>query len=133
MANKAKVLEDLKDKTYSFSEIKHIIGTITEIDKGAPSKFKVGDVFLQNVGTKRRPVCIVKVTECLIYGIPMATTEDCLNLCPLKSRFFGEGFFGSQFISASIEYVTDNFVGVLDSQKDLKTAILKLKELVNTI
>lgn len=133
MANKVKVLEDLKDKPYSFSEIKHIIGTITEIDKEAPSTFKIGDVYLAHAGTKRRPVCIIKVTDCLIYGIPMSTTEDCLNLCTLKGRFFGQGFFSSQFVSAPIEYVRDNFVGVLDSPKDLKTAIVKLKELVNTI
>lgn len=133
MATKNKVLEYLKDKTYSFPEVKHIIGTITEIDREAPSVFKAGDVFIQDVGKKKRPVAIIKVTDCLIYGIPMSTTEDCLNLCTFKSRFFGEGFFSNQLVSASVEYIKDNFIGVLDSPKDLKTAVFKLKELVNTI
>lgn len=133
MATKTKVLEDLKDKTYSFSEIKHIIGTITHLESMTPSVFKVGDLFSQYVGTKRRPVAIIKVTDCLIYGIPMSTTEDCLNLSTYKSRFCGEGFFSNQLVSASVEYVRDNFIGVLDSPKDLKIAVLKLKELVNTI
>lgn len=133
MATKTKVLEELKDKTYSFSEIKHIIGTITHVETSTPSMFKVGDLFAQHVGTKRRPVAVVKVTDCLIYGIPMSTTEDCLNLCTYKSRFCGEGFFCNQLVSAPVEYVKENFLGTLDSPKDLKTAILKLKEVVNTI
>jgi len=133
MANKNKVLESLKDKAYSFAEVKHLIGTITEVDKESPTKYKAGDVFLAHVGVKKRPNCIIKVTDCLIFAIPMSTTEDCLNLTTYKSRFFGEGFFSSQLISASIEYVDENFVGVLDSPKDVRTAILKLKELVENI
>lgn len=133
MATKTKVLEDLKDKTYSFSEIKHIIGTITHVETATPSVFKVGDLYAATVGTKRRPVAIIKVTDCLIYGIPLSTTEDCLNLSTYKSRFCGEGFFSAQLVSAPVEYVKDNFIGVLDSPKDLKTAVLKLKELVDTI
>jgi hypothetical protein len=133
MARKSTVLAGLTDKGYSFNEVKHIIGTITEVDKAPPTKYKVGDVYLQSVGTKRRPVVIVKVTDCLIFGIPMSTTEDCLNLCTFSSRFYGDGFFNSQLISASYEYVDDNFVGVLDSPRDLKNAIGKLKELIKNL
>jgi hypothetical protein len=133
MPSKGKVLEDLKEKGYSYAEVKHIIGTITSIEKDSPSKFKVGDVFLSHVGVKRRPVCVIKVTDCLIYGIPMSTTEDCLNLSTFKSRFFDNGFFGNQLVSASVEYVEENFSGVLDSPKDVRNAIKKLKELVNTL
>lgn len=130
---KNKVLESLKDKGYSYAEVKHLIGTITEVDKDPPTKYKAGDVFLAHVGVKKRPNCVVKVTDCLIFAIPMSTTEDCLNLSTYKSRFFGEGFFSSQLISASIEYVDENFIGVLDSPKDVRTAVLKLKELVKNI
>lgn len=133
MATKTKVLEDLKDKTYSLAEIRHIIGTITHVETATPSVFKIGDLYAASIGVKRRPVAIIKVTDCLIYGIPMSTTEDCLNLSTYKSRFCGEGFFSAQLVSASVEYVKDNFLGVLDSQKDLKTAVLKLKELVDKI
>jgi hypothetical protein len=133
MASKKKVLEDLKEKGYNYAEVRHIIGTITSIEKEAPSKLKVGDIFLANVGLKKRPNCIVKVTDCLIYAIPMSTTQDCLNLCNFKSRFFGNGFFANQLVSAPIEYVEENFAGVLDSPRDVRNAVKKLKELVNTL
>ncbi len=133
MATKNSVLESLKDKGYSFAEVKHIIGTITFVDGKHPSKFKIGDVYIAQCGTKRRPVCIVKVTDCVIYGIPVSTTEDCLNMCSFKSRFLGEGFFSGQLVSSSIEYVKENFAGVLDSPRDLKNAVKLLKEIVNKL
>ena len=133
MANKNKVIEELKDKNYALSEVKHLIGTITHIDDNSPSILKKADVFISAVGTKRRPVVIIKVTDCLVYGIPLSTTEDCLNLCTFKSRFFGEGYFSNQLVTAPLEYAKINFVGVLDNSRDLKIAVEKLKIIVKNL
>ena len=136
MARKDKVLEELKDKGYSYQEVKHIIGTITEVEPRQVSKLKRGDVFLitgSGNNVKRRPAVIIKTTDCLVHAIPLSTTEDCLNLHTYKSRFFGEGYFSNQLISVKLEYVYDNFAGILDAPKDLKTAIEKLKNVVENL
>ncbi len=133
MASKESVLEGLKEKNYSFSEIKHIIGMITCVENCSPSVFKKGDVFIQRVGVKKRPVVIIYSDEELVYGIPLSTTQDELNLCESKSRFFGEGYFAKQLVSAPLDYVRHNFGGVYDSPKVLNTAIKELKKITEKV
>ncbi len=130
MASKQVVLEGLKEKAYSFSEVKHIIGTITCVENCSPEVLRKGDVYIQRIGEKRRPVVIIHIDEELVYGIPLSTTQDDLNLCESKSRFFGEGYFAKQLVSAPLDYVRHNFGGVYDSPKVLNTAIKELKKTV---
>lgn len=133
MASKESVLEGLKEKGYSFAEVKHIIGTITCVENCAPSEFKKGDVFIQKVGVKSRPVVIIAVEEDIVYGIPLSTTEDELNLCESSSRFFGEGFFSKTLVSASFEYIRGNFAGVYDNPKVVNKAIRELQKIAEKV
>lgn len=133
MASKISVLEGLKEKGYSFLEVKHIIGTITCVESCSPDIFRKGDVFIQSVGVKKRPVVIIHVAEEVVYGIPLSTTQDELNLCESKSRFFGEGYFSNQLVSASFEYVKHNFGGVYDNPKAVNIAIKELKKITEKV
>ena len=130
MATKSKVIEELKDKSYSFAEVKHLMGTITIIDGNPPSKYKKGDVYASYQGVKRRPICIIKVVDDLVFGIPLSSTKDTFYLHEHKSRFFKNGYFTNQLVSSSIDYVDENFLGILDDNRNLNIAVKKLQNLI---
>ena len=116
-----------EDKKYSAAHIRHLLNHVT-LSVEAPNEFKIGDAYIDSCGAKRRPVIIIKVMEDFVIGIPLSTTEDCLNLVPYKSRFFGEGFFSNQLVTAKIDYVKDSFVGVFDNDENIKEAVEKIKK-----
>lgn len=98
-------------------------------DISKPKYLKKGDVYLASVGSKRRPVVIAKILDDIVLGIPLSTTKDELNLYKSSSRFFGNGWFAKQLISANKQYAYDNWVGIYDNHKRLNTAIKELKKL----
>ena len=133
MATKKSVIEALTVKSYGYDEVKHLINTITVIESTPPKTIKKGDVYSSYQGVKRRPVCVIKVLDGVVYGIPMTTTKDKMFLCEHNSRFFRDGYFTNQIVSASVEYVNYNFLGVLDDTKNINVALKMLKELFNKL
>lgn len=130
-------LEQMDDSVKSFSKTV-LLQTLKAMDrphqiKGKPSKLKKGDVYLQHVGTKKRPVVIIHVEEEIVYGFPLSTTEDCLNMCPSLSRFFGEGFINKGLVTAPTEYAIENFAGIYDNPKRIHSAVKMFKEQLNSI
>ena len=98
-------------------------------DINKPKYLKKGDVYIAAVGNKRRPVVIAKILDDIVLGIPLSTTKDELNLYKSSSRFFKDGWFSKQLISASEQYAYDNWVGIYDNHKRLNIAVKKLKKL----
>lgn len=92
------------------------------------SFLRKGDVLSSKL-YKNRPIVIIKIDKEIIYGIPLSTTKDELNLCPYTSRQFGKGFFSKSIICLKKEFCLDNFIGTLDSFRDLNFAIELLKNL----
>ena len=90
---------------------------------------KKGDVYTAAVGSKKRPVVIAKILDDIVLGIPLSTTKDELNLYKSSSRFFKDGWFSKQLISASKQYAYDNWVGIYDNHKRLNIAVKELKKL----
>lgn len=131
MPTKEEIIEGLKSKMYSHSEVEEMVQSVST--KNIPSRFKKGDVVVVASGYKHRPAVVVKVHETTITLIPLSSTEDDLNLTPYKSRFFGEGWFGKYIITLGKEFAFKYFVGVFDNSRDLNKAIKAIKEYVNQI
>lgn len=131
--NKQDTINSLQeDKTYSYKHVKQLLEHLTGVIE-VPSKLKRGDVFSQHCGVKKRPVVIVKVLKDIVIGIPLTTNEDELAMTPHNSRFFRGGWFTNQLITARIEYVEDNFLGVLDDNKSLNEAVKQIKQFYNGV
>lgn len=131
--DKNSVIERLQNKNYSMSEVKHLIGTITRVEKNRPKFLRKNDVIIR-VGSggsqeaKKRPYVVIKVLEDKCIAMPLSTTEDELNLCESQSRFFGNGFFTSHIVTIKIEDALDNFAGVYDNPRLVNKAIREMKQ-----
>jgi hypothetical protein len=132
MASKKDIIKEIdtlvNKPTYSKSEVKHLITSVSSESVNKPSTLKIGDVFVNLVGGKNRPIVIVKVLGDVVLGVPLSTTEDCLNLLQFKSRFFGNNYFSKQVVITKYELAMSNFTGVFDSPRDLKKAKEMLKQ-----
>lgn len=102
---------------------------IPYIEVNKPKYLKKGDVYIAAVGSKKRPVVIAKILDDIVLGIPLSTTKDELNLYKSSSRFFKNGWFSKQLISARKQYAYDNWVGIYDNHKRLNIAVKELKKL----
>lgn len=97
--------------------------------RAQPSKLKKGDVFMYNINdNKYRPVVVIKIEDGVVYGLAISSKEDCLNLCPSLSRFFGEGFLSKGLVVTTVEKAKSKFAGIYDNPKRLHSAIKMLKE-----
>lgn len=135
MPTKHEVLKEVDESPlqhYNKATVKALIGKVS-YDSQKPSHLKAGDVFIYQVGLKRRPVVIVKVVDNLVYGIPLSSTEDEMNLSVSKSRFFSDGFFGKTITAVKINVAMDNFVGVYDNPKLLREAKKEIKNLIMNV
>ena len=140
-ANSLKQLSDLLKTRAGWGDLSpNDIGELIESlsskkkkDFEIPNRLKKGDVFYQEVGTKRRPVVVVGSNSEVVFGIPLSTTLDELFMLEGSSRFFGNSYFTNQIISAKPEYVRENFIGVYDNHKIVKDALIKIKSIVNLI
>lgn len=136
MASKSEILKEIEDSPVKSFTKDIVKAYITRVDavRGKPSKLKTGDVFVWVLnGNKKRPVVIVSIKGGMVYGIPLSTTEDGMNMMASKSRFFGEGWFGKSLVSLREELVMNYFVGTYDNPSLVKKARLELKKLLNEV
>lgn len=119
-------------KSYNKNEVKAIVSSIKR-EVSRPSELKKGDVYVTNVGGKKRPVVICRVVGDIVVGIPLSTTEDALNLIPFISRFCGDNFFNKELITSTYEHAMENFSGVFDNDGAINKATKKLKEFYNEV
>lgn len=126
-------INELKVKQYGYNDVKEILESITSVGdaKQKPMKIRKGDVFRSFTGKKLRPCVVVKVLKDVVIAIPLSTTEDCINLAPFNSRFFGENYFSTCLTTHCFEEVNKGFVGILEDNKSLNSAIKLLKEFIN--
>lgn len=118
--------------TYSAAQVKHyVMGVKSSFN--VPDTIKKGDIFTMFGGTKSRPFVVIKVVKSVVYCIPLSTTENELNLFKISSRFTGDEFFTRGIMCATLQYVKDNFTGVLDNNKALNQAIKQMKGIVNSL
>lgn len=117
-------------KLYKGKEVKGLINSVTA-ETLKPLNLKYGDVFLNNVGRKKRPVCIIKVLDDLVLGIPLTTTEDKLAIGRYDSRFLGQGSFTKQVISVPFEYALSNYFCILDDFESLEEIHQQIKQFYN--
>lgn len=132
MSSKKEIIKEIdtlvNKPTYSKSEVKCLVNSVSSETANRPDKLKIGDVFVNLVGGKNRPIVIVKVLEDVVLGVPLSTTEDSLNLVQFKSRFFGNNYFSKQVIITKYELAMEKFTGVFDSPRDLNKAKAMLKQ-----
>jgi len=129
------VIKDLKVKQYGYNDVVEVLQSVTAISnsKIRPKELKKHDVIRTFEVRKARPGVIIKVLEDVVIVIPLSTTEDCINLCESKSRFFGEGFFSRNFVVVCKDEAMQNFLGVYDNPKLVNQACKLLKEFTNKI
>lgn len=133
MPDKQDILDSIQSRNYSSSEVKNLINSVKTVvsyaDLMATDKIRVGDVFIAQGGYKKRPYVVISVRskDNLAISVPLTTTNDELALTPYSSRFLKEGWFTSQLVTVKLEFVKENFAGVLENRavirqfkKDLK-------------
>ena len=118
--SKGSVLHYLNMITFGGSQIK-------------PTHLKKGDIYVDKVGSKRRPCVIIKVCEEMVYSIPLSTTENSLNLCETKSRFLSDGFFSKSVACSTKEWASESFIGVYDNPTHLNDTIKLLRRVITPI
>lgn len=127
------LLERFNDKmTYTGKNVKTILSDLEEFSSmNVPSKVRRGDVFLSYGGKKKRPCVVIKVlkNDTVMYlGLTSSDNVNCLS--EFKSRFFKDGWISNGFSVTSVDYVKENFIGFLDSPRELKIAVDKFKKLI---
>lgn len=124
---KEEIISRVDSDNPSIAEIKLWIETMSfckQVDN-----IKKGDVIAYSL-YKKRPIVVIKIVKDIVYGIPLSTTKDDLNLCSYTSRQFKSGFFSKSIVCMQKEICKNNFIGTLDNNKDLNKAISLLKELI---
>jgi len=121
-----------KDK-YTKGEVKSFVNSVKMIESVAPTSFRKGDVIANGVGAKKRPIVVINIVGDVMYGIPLSTTQDCMNLCEASSRFFGSQYFSKGVSVVTVEYAKDNFLGVYDNPKSLNQAIELMKQEISKL
>lgn len=137
MATKAELLQKIEEspiKSFTKEIVKSYINSLSGNAMRRPDKLKAGDVFLNHLnGGKNRPIVIVAIQAGVVFGIPLSTTEDVMNMTISKSRFFGKGWFGKSLVTVKEEVAMDYFVGMYDNPAVVKKAKLALKQLINDV
>lgn len=121
------IIDSQKKEMFTKGEVKTFINSVLTADSKSPKSFKKGDVIANGVGAKTRPIVIIKVVGSLLYGIPLSTTKDELNMSESKSRFMEDGYFSKGISVVTFEYAIENFIGVYDNMKLLNNAISLMK------
>ena len=135
MPTKTEVLQEIDlspVKSYTKELVKNLVSKVRQ-EREKPSKLKIGDVFVLQLSAKKRPVVVIAIKDTLVYGIPLTSTEDEMNLIPSKSRFFGNGWFSKSLVTVKHDIVMENFVGVYDNEKLLRKARRAIKDLIDTV
>ena len=135
MPTKEQIMKDLDDSgknNYSVKEVKAIVSSLKK-EPQKPETLKKGDIYVTNIGGKKRPVVICNVVGDVVVGIPLSTTEDSLNLMQFNSRFCGENFFTKQVVTSTYEHALENFSGVFDNNAALTKAAKLMKEFYNEV
>ena len=134
--NKNELILSFDTKTqYNGTEVRRRI-TNAKLSKNEinPIKLKKGDVIYLNEGLKKRPCVVIKNIKDSVISIPLTSSENIHNSgIQFKSRFFGDGFFGSNFTICHFDVAKDNFVGILDDKTNLNIAINNLKKIVEKL
>ena len=123
-------------ESFTLKQVRHLVMGMKSVTKGNPPeptinftksnvmKVKKGDIFTgTSINHKVRPYVVALVRDNLAYCIPLTTTEDEYTLLPHKSRFLKPGFYCNSFIVVKIDYITENFGGVMDDNRNLNKAI----------
>jgi len=127
------IIDSSRKDEFTKGEVKSYINSVKMLEAVAPTSFRKGDVIANGVGAKKRPIVIVSVVGDVMYGIPLSTTQDCMNLCEASSRFFGSQYFSKGLSAVTVDYAKDNFLGVYDNPKSLNQAIELMKQEINKL
>lgn len=129
--DKKTLLESIDEsKTYKAKEVKNLINSVSaEVTK--PLNLARGDVFLNNVGRKKRPCVVINIVENLVLAVPLTTTSDDMAFEEYSSRFLGVGCFTKQIISVPFDYALNNYITILDDIGALDAVHQKLKDFYN--
>lgn len=135
MPAKATLLEHIDlslKKLYTKGEVKNFINSVSSDAIKTVPYIKKFDVLIIQTHFKKRPVVVVKVMEDVCWGIPLSTTEDCMNLIKSQSRLF-EGYFSKTLVAIPIDLAMTSFAGIYDNPKLVNKAIKALKNEVELI
>jgi len=128
MSSKSEVLAKvINTNTYIGSAVKMLVNEVTCDASIIPTHLRKSDVIKLSSGVKIRPCVIVKVKKDYVVAIPLTSKQNIHNLCVSESRFFGNGYFCNNYITAPIELARENFIGVYDNSKVLNNAIKELR------
>lgn len=133
MPDKQDIIDSIQDsKTYNAKEVKTLVDSVktTNSYPNGIAYLKAGDVFIAKGGFKRRPYVVISVRETkgLVISVPLTTTKDELALTPYTSRFLGSGWFTNQLVTVKIEFVKQNFAGVLENRAIIRQFKRDLKQ-----
>jgi len=141
--NKKQLLEYLNEMDESLNapsllgkgDIEHYMNTLFEQHRTQtrkPSKLKKGDVYIEFVGFKSRPVVVAYVLDDVVVGIPLSTTQDVMNILPSKSRFLLPGYFSRMFIVTKKVDAMNMYTTIYDNPKLLNKAIKDIETFYST-
>lgn len=122
-------------KSYNREEV---VGTIKKwLDRNQnvksllnkPASIEFGDIILFNIAGRLHPCIIFKKLDGTCYAIVTSTKDHEHHFLSKieKSRVFRESFFTITVISVTEQFALDNFVGMFDSNVELKQAVRLLK------
>jgi hypothetical protein len=131
MPLKEDVINELDKTNYTKLEVVLLLQSV-QSKPLAPKSLKKGDMYIDNIGSKKRPAVIVKVLPDIVISIALSTTEDAINLCPYPAdRFREPGFFSKGFMIATIDHARNNYAGQYEDKKLLNEVIKLAKNFIN--
>lgn len=135
MPTKNEVYESVEDRIYTQKEVKALIHSIKETNKGAIyGDIRKYDVFVsRSASNKSRPFVVLKVFGNRVLALGMSTTQDYMNMIEFEDRIFGKGFFNLNVIVFETEFVKTNFIGVFEETKKVNDCIKLIKETINKL
>lgn len=137
MPTKQEVLDSLNKGSYGLAEVKALVHSVKSAEPShtLPKMVRKGDVFIYQLGAKKRPVVVYKVKDGLAYGMPLSTTQDEMNLRECKaSRFFfdnvQQNFFSKGVVVVKVDVVMENFCFVYEHKREIDLAVKELRKLI---
>lgn len=131
MPLKEDIINELDKTNYTKGEVILLLSSVQSKPQ-APKTLKKGDMYIDNIGSKKRPAVIIKVLPDIVISIALSTTEDALNLHPYPAdRFRDGGFFSKGFMVATVDHARNNYAGVYEDKKLLNEVIKLAKNFIN--
>lgn len=135
MPTKKEVYESIEDREYTCKEVKALVHSIKENNKGhIYGDIRKYDVFVNyTISNKSRPYVVLKVFGSRVLAIGMSTTQDYMNVIEFEDRIFGKGFLNMNVSIFEVSYVKENFIGVFEEKVVVNECIKLIKETINKL